>query len=165
MSKGNNLIPGTNQNGPPFLKLELSILRSRAFSEFIRSPEASIWFYLYGYTVRGKISSNGLGKRIYEEFYLKKKKIVARWDQRDIAINLGYSQKSKGYISRLLNELEKKWGLIKKIKIPSHNGHHLNLYEFGYIDDQGNEVLYFNTVFRKLVAEERLERFKSDMAA
>ena len=108
------------------------------------------------------MSDCGFGKRIYEEFYLKKKKIVARWDQKDIAVNLGYSENSKGYISRMLNRLESKWGVIKKIKIPSYQNHHLNLYEFGYIDDHGNEVLHFNTVFRKLVVEERLKRFKPD---
>lgn len=139
-----------------YLRLDLKILRSKAFKDFIRSPEAPIWFYLYGYTIRGQLSSCGFGKKLYEDFYLKKKKIVARWDIKDIARNLGY--KSNGHVSNLIDRLEKKWGIIKKKRMPSYGNHYLNVYEFGYLDDEGTQMLYFDTVFIKRVAEEKLER-------
>jgi hypothetical protein len=97
------------------------------------------------------LSSSGFGKKLYEDFYLKKKKIVARLDIKDIARNLGY--KSNGHVSDLIDRLEKKWGIIKKKRMPSYGNHYLNVYEFGYLDDEGTQMLYFDTVFIKRVAE------------
>ena len=146
---------GKESKTPPHLRIANEILRSKAFSKFVGSKEASVWFYLNSWIIRGQMNTCGLASKLYKEFYLGQKKLVARWDQEKIAEHLGYSQKSKGYISTLVRKLEKEWKIVKTVKVPSYNSHKLNVYELGYIDDDGTEHLYFTERFLKLAFKEK----------
>jgi len=146
---------GKDSKTAPHLRIANEILRSKAFGQFSRTNEASVWFYLNGWIIRGEMNTCGLAHKLYKEFYLGQKKLVARWDQEKIAEHLGYSQKSKGYISTLVRKLEKEWKIIKTVKVPSYNSHKLNVYELGYIDDDGTEHLYFTERFLKSAFEEK----------
>ena len=71
--------------GASHLRIDNDILRSKAFGQFALTKEAAIWFHLSGWIIRGQMSSCGLGKKLYEDFYLGQRKLVARWDQEMIA--------------------------------------------------------------------------------
>lgn len=105
------------------------------------------------------MSSCGLANKLYEEYFLEQRKLVARWDQEMIAEHLGLSRKSKGYISTLLRRLEQKWKVIKREKIPSYNSHKINVYELGYIDSSNHEWLYLTLEFKRQTAKESLLSF------
>jgi len=93
-----------------YLRLDLKILRSKAFKDFLRSPEAPIWFYLYSYTIRGQLSSCGFGKKLYEDFYLKKK---------ENSRSLGH----QGYCAK--SWIQKQWTRFKPHRqIGKKVGHH-----------------------------------------
>jgi len=143
-------------DGVSHLRIDNEMLRSKVFGQFALTKEAAVWFHLCGWIIRGQMSSCGMGKKLYEDYYIKRRKLVARWDQKIIAEHLGLSKKSKGYISRLLRKLEEEWQVIKRIKIPSYSSHKINVYELGYIDDGGTERLHLVVKFRKLEVERRL---------
>lgn len=145
--------------GNSHLRIENDILRSKIFGQFILTREAAIWFYLCGWIIRGRMSSCGLANKLYEEYFLEQRKLVARWDQEMIAEHLGLSRKSKGYISTLLRRLEQKWKVIKREKIPSYNSHKINVYELGYIDSSNHEWLYLTLEFKRQTAKESLLSF------
>lgn len=142
--------------GACHLRIGNDILRSKMFGKFMLTKEASVWFHLCGWIIRGKMSSCGLGKKLYEDYYLGQRKLVARWDQELIAEHIGLSKKSKGYVSKLLTKLEDDWNAIKIIKIPSYKSHSINVYELGYIDDNNRELLYLMTELREREAKEYL---------
>ena len=146
-------------NGTSHLRIDSDILRSKVFGQFALTKEAAIWFHLCGWIIRGQMNSCGLAKKLYEDFYLKQRKLVARWDQEMIAEHLGLSKKSKGYISRLLGKLEKEWEVIMRTKIPSYNSHKINVYELGYIDDNGQELLHLMVEFKRREAINNLTKF------
>jgi len=139
----------TELNGTSHLRIHTELLKSKPFGQFIRTKEAAIWFNLCGWIIRGPLSDCGLGKKLYEEFYIGQKKLVARWDQDILAEHVGLSRKSKGYISRLLKRLEGYWTVIKIIKIPSYQLQKINVYELGYINESGDENLYLLTELRR----------------
>ena len=142
--------------GSSHLRIDNEMLRSKVFGQFALTKEAAVWFHLCGWIIRGQMSSCGLGKKLYEDYYIKRRKLVARWDQEIIAEHLGFSKKSNGYISRLLKKLEKEWNVIERIKIPSYSSHKIKVYELGYLDDGGTERLHLVVKFRKLEVERRL---------
>lgn len=144
--------------GQSHLRIDNEILRSKLYAKFMWTREAAVWFYLCSWIIRGEMSNHGLGKKLYEDFYLNQRKLVARWDQEKIAEHFGIS--SKGYISRLLKKLDKDWDIIKTVKIQSYNSHQINVYVLGYIDGLGCEHLYFTQKFRKHIADENLSKFK-----
>ena len=144
------------EKGPSHLRIYNQILRSKEFGQFILAKEAAVWFHLCGWVIRGKMNSCGLAKKLYEDFYLGQRKLVARWDQDMIAEHIGLSKKSKGYVSTLLTKLEKDWNAIKIIKIPSYKSHYINVYELGYIDEDEHEVLYLMGELSKRNADEML---------
>jgi hypothetical protein len=148
--------------GSSHLRIENDILRSKVFGQFARSKEAAIWFHLCGWIIRGEMNSCGLAKKLYEDFFLEQRKLVARWDQDLIAEHLGLSKKSKGYISRLLRKLEHKWKVIKRIKIPSYNSHKINVYELGYINSEGHELLHLTIEFKRRNAKGNLTQYYED---
>jgi len=148
--------------GSSHLRVENDILRSKAFGQFALTREAAIWFYLCGWIIRGRMNSCGLANKLYEDFFLEQRKLVARWDQELIAEHLGFSKNSKGHISRLLRRLEHKWKVIKQYKIPSYNSHKINVYELGYIDSKDREWLYLTLEFRRRAAKDDIVKFYED---
>jgi hypothetical protein len=147
---------------PSHLRIDNDILRSKAFGQFLFTKEAAIWFYLCGWIIRGRMNSCGLANKLYEDFFVEQRKLVARWDQELIAEHLELSRNSKGYISRLIGKLEHKWKVIKQIKIPSYNSHKINIYELGYIDSEGRELLYLTIEFKRRTAKNNLIQYYED---
>lgn len=151
------------KNGKPksHLRIPNDILRSKSFAQFMRTKESAVWFNLCGWIVRGQMGSCGLGKKLYEDYFLAQKKLVAHWDQNKIAEHLGFSKKSGGYISTLLKRLENQWKAIRIERIRSHNGSEICVYELGFVKD-GQETLYLFSELWKRETEEQLNQLSQE---
>ena len=143
------------------LRITHEILQSPEWGLFIRTKEAAVWFLLCGCIIRGRMSNHGLGKKLFEDYYVAQNKLVARWDQEQIAEKLGYKKSSKGYISSLTKKLEEEWKAIKCLKISPYNKHYINVYELGYVKSDGREVIYLFQELFKRINERNYARFKT----
>jgi len=127
-----------------FFKTPYSIIRNKEYSKWSGTSEFRVWQYLASYIIR-KPNGNGFSKLLYEKYH-KNGILVARWNQKNIAINVGLN--SAGHISDLLSSMNNKGIIIKHYE--SWNGKSLCVYEFGTHDQKHNKENYhaFN-YFRK----------------
>jgi len=138
-----------------FLKLPLDVMASKMYLGFVGTTEAQVWNLLCAYIRRGP--SVDLGNDYYEEYYLKQKKLVSRWNQNIIAEKIGLSKNSKGCISRAITRLAEDWKFITIHKEQSYQKTR-NLYELGYWEivpgeDRPVETLYLVERIRELDAD------------
>ncbi len=136
------------------LRIPYDLMRSVHFGKFMLTKESAVWFNLCAWIVRGQMGSCGLGKKLYEDYYLGKKKLVAHWDQDKIAEHIGLSPTSRGYISRMLTRLEQEWNAIVRIPMKSNHGNTIYIYEMGCVW-KDREIIY---LFKELWARELDDR-------
>lgn len=137
-----------------FLKIPFSAARNKEYLKWAGTSEAKVWQYLASYIVR-ESNGSGFGSVLHKKYH-KNGILVARWNQKDIAKNIGLN--SKGYISDLLNSMVAK-GILKKHSEP-WNGKNLNVYEFGTYNKENGESWHAFTHFKKIAAKKTLENFK-----
>lgn len=148
----------SEQKTDPFLMLPIKITKNRRFKKWMGTREFQVWVHLQNSIIRSKMT-NKLSDFIFNEYY-KNGILAARWDQKTIAIELGLSENSGGYISRLLSSMEKK-GIIKK-----HNkrwyGKNLKIYELGTHSGEPykHETLHAVTNFVQTNVEKTLAFFE-----
>lgn len=140
-------------NKEGFLKIPFSVIRNEEYSKWSGTSEAKVWQYLMSYIVRSP-KGNNFTRLLYNKYH-ENGMLVSRWDQKDIAKNIGL--KSASYISELLSSMAKK-GIIKKHS-ELWNGKSLCVYEFGVYNEKQGEVFYAFTYFKKIKAEKELARF------
>jgi hypothetical protein len=135
-----------------FLKTPYSIIRNKEYSKWSGTSEFKIWQYLTSYIIR-KPNGNGLSKLLYKKYHTNGV-LVARWDQKDIAVNVGL--RSPGHISDLLSSMDRKGIIIKHYE--PWNRKLLCVYEFGrYNRNTNKENYYAFDYFRKKKAETTLK--------
>ena len=137
-----------------FLRTPYSIIRNKEYSKWSGTSEFKIWQYLASYIIR-KSNGNGLSEILYKKYYINGI-LVARWNQKDIAVNVGL--RSPGHVSDLLSSMDTKGIIIKHYE--SWRGKLLCVYEFGTHDRNHNRESYhaFN-YFRKKNGENILVDF------
>ena len=137
-----------------FFKTPYSIIRNKEYSKWSGTAEFRVWQYLVSYIIR-KHNGSGLTKILYEKYYVNGI-LVARWNQKDIAVNVGL--RSPGHVSDLLSSMNTKGIIIKHFE--PWNGKSLCVYEFGKHDRNDNKESYhaFN-YFRKKNGENILVDF------
>jgi len=136
-----------------FLRTPFSIIRNKEYSKWSGTAEFKIWQYLTSYIVR-KPNGNGLSKFLYKKYH-ENGVLVARWNQKDIAINVGL--RSAGYVSDLLSSMAVKGIIIKHFEY--WNGRLLCVYEFGkYNRDTNKENYHAFNYFRKKDGENTLKK-------
>lgn len=135
-----------------FLKTPFDVIRNKEYSKWSGTSEFKIWQYLISYIIR-KPNGNGLSKFLYKKYHTNGI-LVARWDQKDIAVNVGL--RSPGHISDLLSSMDRQGIIIKHYE--PWNGRFLCVYEFGRYDRNTNKENYhaFN-YFRKKAGENMLK--------
>jgi len=148
------ILKGEGDRVAQFLKIPFDIIRNKEYLKWAGTSEAKVWQYLASYIVR-ESNGSGFGNLLHRKYH-KNGKLVARWNQKAIAKNIGLS--SKGYISDLLNSMIAK-GIIKKYTEP-WNGKSLNVYEFGTYNKEVGETWHAFTYFKKINGEKTLESFK-----
>ena len=120
------------------------MIRNKEYSKWSGTSEYKIWQYLTSYIVR-KPNGNGLTRFLYKNYH-ENGMLVARWNQKDIARNVGL--RSPGHISDLLSSMNKKGIIIKHFE--PWNGKLLCVYEFGKYDKNiGKETYHAFNYFRK----------------
>jgi len=134
-----------------FIMIPFDMARNTEFLKWSGTAEFKVWLNLKSYIVR-RPNGNNMSKLLFNDFH-RNGKLVARWNQRDIAKNVGL--KSPGHVSDLLASMDRK-GIIKKHKIP-WNGRLLCVYEFGVYNKNTNMEIYHAYIhFRKRKAKEML---------
>jgi DNA-binding MarR family transcriptional regulator len=140
------------------LEIPLKVLRDTDYLEWMRTTEASVYFCLYSYIVRSREVTSKIGKMMYYKYYTKNR-LVASWSHKDIAIKIGLSENSKGYISKLLTSMVDKGMLIRhKDKL---NRRSINIYEFGKHTGEPykHEDYYLFEYFIRFNAKKKLAGF------
>ncbi len=142
--------------GEPFLKIPVSLLRSPDFLKWQGKAEYGTWEYLYSYIIRGPMGEDSLGTFIYEEYY-KKGLLAGRWNQKQMAENMGKSRNSNSQISRHTKSLEKQGFLYKEYK--PRNGKKTLIYVLGTQDNSSmkNEILFAFEHFSKSDVQDGLD--------
>jgi hypothetical protein len=126
-----------------FLMIPYDIARNTEFLKWAGTAEFKIWLNLVSYVIR-KSNKNGFSRVLYDKYYVRGK-LVTRWNQKDIAKNVGL--KSPGHVSNLLSSMDYK-GIIIKHKEP-WNGNMLCVYEFGTHNGSDENYHMFNYFRRK----------------
>ncbi|MHA1482686.1 MAG: hypothetical protein ACTSQA_04515 [Candidatus Heimdallarchaeaceae archaeon] len=146
----------------PFLMIPIRIMKNKRFKRWMGTREFQLWAHLYESIIRQKMD-NKLGNVLFREYY-QKGILAARWDQKTIAVELGLSESSDGYISRLLSSMEKK-GIIKKHKKRWYTKN-LKIYELGAHSGEPykHETLHAITSFVQTDAEKTLEFFEGKIS-
>jgi len=142
----------------PFLRIPLRILKNQRFKRWLGIREFQVWAHLYGSIIRAPMKDK-LGNYIYNEYY-ENGLLGARWSQKQIAIELGLSEKSDGYISRLLSSMEKK-GIIKK-HAKKWKSKDIRIYELGTHSGKPyyHETHHAMVHFMQTDAEKTLDKFR-----
>jgi hypothetical protein len=151
------------QKVEPFLMLPVRITKNKRFKKWIGTREFQVWLHLYNSIIRSSEMKYKLSNFIFES-YFQNGILAARWDQKTIAIELGLSEKSAGYISRLISSMEKK-GIIKKHKKRWY-GNNLKIYELGTHSGEPykHETLHAVVNFVQTDAEKTLEFFEGKLS-
>ena len=151
------------QKVDPFLMIPLEIMKNKRFKKWLGTREFQVWAHLYESIIRSPKMDHKLPRFIFKE-YFQNGILAARWDQKRIEVELGLSENSGGYISRLLSSMEKK-GIIKKHKKRWYTKN-LKIYELGTHSGEPykHEALYAVTNFVKTDAEKTLEFFEGKIS-
>ncbi len=137
-----------------FLMTPFSMIRNKEYSKWSGTAEFKVWQYLVSYIVRSP-NGNAFTKFLYEKYHTNGI-LVSRWNQKDIAKNIGL--KSAGHVSNLLSSMNNKGIIIKHME--SWNGRSLCVYEFGRHDkNKNNEVYHAFNYFTKKNSEKTLNDF------
>ncbi len=141
----------------PFLIIPYKLLRSAKFLNWVTKSEFGTWAYLFSYIIRADMEDNSVGTYIFENYY-EKGLLAARWNQKQMAENMGKSRKSNSQISRHTKKLEAK-GFIRKEYIPC-DGKKTLVYVFGTRDftSSKHEIITAFEYFYKEAKKERKER-------
>jgi DNA-binding MarR family transcriptional regulator len=140
----------------PFLITPVELLRDKDFIKWHTLAEYGTWAYLYSYIVRAHMGNGSFGTFLFYNYY-QKGLLASRWNQKQIAENMGKSRKSSGQISRHTISLEEK-GFIEKEYKP-WNGKKTLIYILGTRDftSRKHETIYAFEHFMKSDVQDRLD--------
>lgn len=140
----------------PFLVIPVSLLRNKDFLKWQTTKEYATWAYLYSYIMRAPMGKDAFGTFLYENYYLNGL-LASRWNQKQLAVNLGKSVNSNGQISRHTKSLEQKEFLYKEYK--PWNGKKTLIYVLGVQDNSSmkHETLFAFEHFMKSDVQDGLD--------
>lgn len=116
----------------PTLQTPIELLRSIDYLNWVGTAEYKVWSYLYSYIIRAPMVERSFGNFIYENYYLKGF-LASRWNQKQMAQNMGKSRNSSSQISRLTTTMAEKRFIEKEYC--GWNGQKTLIYVFGTCDN------------------------------
>ncbi len=149
------------------IRIEHGYTRCPEFNEFSITPAYGIWTFLTGQVIRKEGIAPG-ARRMYHKYLMAEGWLCSSYSVDNIAIHLKKFHKSgkpnKSWVSRYTKKLET-MGILKKRK----DGRKV-IYQLGYINEEGKEILFFDEYFapkaeraRKRRVEERLDQYNATM--
>lgn len=149
------------------IRIDNEYTRTPEFLELAKTPALGIWIFLAGQIVRKKGGASG-GRRMYYKYLMAEKWLCSSYSVEHIAIHFRKFHKSgkpnMSWVSRHTETL-KKLGILKKLQ----DGKRI-VYQLGYINDEGKEILFFDEYFtpkaeraKKHRMEERLDQYNKTM--
>lgn len=125
----------------PKLFIPNKLLRSVSYLDWIGTAECKVWSYLVSYIIRAPMEEGSYGNFVHDYYYVKGL-LVSRWNQKQMAQNMGKSRNSAGQISRLTTKMANK-GFLRKEYSP-WNGTKTLFYIMGTHDmsSQKHETIF-----------------------
>ncbi len=142
----------------PFLIIPLELLRNKKFLKWMTKSEWGTWAYLYSYIMRAEVEDDSFGTFLFDNYY-QKGLLAARWNQKQMAENMGKSRKSNSQISIHTRELEAKGFLRKEYK--PWQGKKTLIYILGTRDftSRKHETIYaFEHFFEEIKKEKKAKK-------
>jgi len=129
---------------------------TKEFIRFTKTAEYRLLMFLVAKAVRRPCENNYYHNQVFRDYY-EKGMICTRYDQRVLAEIFEWITKTgpnRRYISRITRKLEK----MKMLKIHKINGSRSYVYQVGYVDEAGNEILFYDRYFSLIVELEKETR-------
>ena len=147
-----------------FIKVPNDLLRNAIYEKWRGTPRASTAWMLLGYVIRSRIN-NPIGDKIYEEYYLKRHLLAARYTNQGLADLFGY--KGRQRVNNHIIACEKEQ-IFRVEKMPwTSRGRTRNIYVYVFgswkyagdpADDHRVETIDMFSKFRKELAESKLAK-------
>ncbi len=149
------------------IRIENEYTRCSEFTEFSCTPAFGIWVFLMGHVIRGWSEAPG-AQWMYHKYLMAEGWLCASYSVENIAIYCRKfhknGQPNKSWVSRWTKKLAK-MGLIKK-----HKNGRMVIYQLGYLDNDGKEILFIDECFnpkaqkaKKHRMEVRADEYKTTM--
>ena len=149
------------------LRINNEYTRCPEFMEFACTPAYGVWTFLAGQVVRKYGGAPG-ARRIWHVFYMGNKMLCASYSVENIARHCRKFHKNgkpnKSWVSRYTRKLVK-IGIIKK-----HKDGRKVIYQLGYVNKEGREILFIDEYFapkaerdKERRAEARIDQRESTM--
>jgi hypothetical protein len=139
------------------IRIENEYTRCPEFTEFACTPAYGIWTFLMGQVIRGWSEAPG-AQWIYHKYLMADGWLCASYSVENIAKNCRKFHKSgqpnKSWVSRWTKKLVK-MGLVKKHK----NGRKV-IYQLGYLNKNGKEVLFIDEYFGPKAQRDKKHRME-----
>lgn len=149
------------------IRIEHEYTRCPEFNELSATPAFGIWTFLTGQIVRKQGKAPG-GRRMYHKYFMAEGWLCSSYSVENIAIYFKkYHKNGKPNISWVSRHTEtlRKLGILKK-----HQDGKRIVYQLGYVNNEGKEILFFDEYFaakaeraRKYRMEERLDQYNKTM--
>lgn len=140
-----------------FVKIPNKIIRNPFYQKWRATSRASVADFLFGFVIRNKCG-NPIADHLYNEYYVKKKLLVARFTHQGLAERLGY--KDRRGINNHMVVLEEEE--VFKVHIEPWRNREIRVYEFGAWENlQGCnyiEIIHMHRKFSKILTEHNLEK-------
>jgi hypothetical protein len=144
-------------NNTWYVNTDCRYFGTKEFIRFMKTAEYRVLMFLVAKAVRRLCESkNYYHNQIYKEYY-EKGMVCTRYDQNTLAEIFEWVTKSgpnRRYIGRITRKLEK----MKMLKIHKINGSRAYVYQTGYLDEEGNEILFYDRYFSLIVELEKEAR-------
>lgn len=144
----------------PQFRIDLELIRTNAWTQFVKSPAEPVYWFLLAHIIRGEVDTGGF--QLYEDYYCNNS-LAARWSQENIAERLGMKQCT---VSRHIDKLVE-MDLVKK-HFKTLNSHSCCLYQLGVHDGNGHEELFLEKALKKerekeiqRRAQETIDRYRN----
>jgi len=139
----------------PNITFPVEVLQYDGYLRWHGTIESRVWMCLLGYIIRSPNAKTG-SLDLYNRFFIRQSKLVARWSQEKIAKKIN-SEKSS--VSKALKRLEKK-GFLKIHKI-RRGRMTINVYELGKVDFENDiQIIYGFKEWKTKAAASRIAAFR-----
>ncbi len=144
----------------PFMQIDIRQLQqNNLLLDWIGSARFKIWARLFSFSIRQKMK-NDIAIKIYENYYVKKQLVVARFSYNALANTLGCTKQA---VNRQLKILQKEGAFkLHKMKLKKKD---IFIYEFGtwewLPDGRKYERLHILNKLKKLDAKNKLKKYEN----
>jgi len=142
----------------PFMQIDIRELQqNNLLLDWMGSARFKVWARLFSFSIRQKMA-NKMAVKIYEDYYIKKQKVVSRFSYPALGATLGCTKQA---VNRHIKQLEKEGAF--KISTLKWQKRDILIYEFGTWEWLPNgkkyEFLHIYNKLKVLNAKNKLKKY------